>query len=97
MFKNDGGSFTPYDQSGATPINWLYWRGRWGDQEYPTSDKRQVKLFGQAKFGSGPTGPIDKQLNRKDICPENGQKCILRTILVPKSVGAVEEAESKVL
>ncbi|KAF1942136.1 hypothetical protein EJ02DRAFT_465977 [Clathrospora elynae] len=81
--SKNGGEFTPYDD--ATPTNWLYFNGRWGDQEYPTSDKRQVKLFGQAKFGSGPTGPADKQLNRDKICPENGQTCILRSILVPRS------------
>ncbi|KAF2258360.1 hypothetical protein CC78DRAFT_124576 [Lojkania enalia] len=71
----------------ATPVEWLYFRGRWGDQEYPTSDKRQIKLFGQAKYSSGPTGPIDKQLNRSNVCPDNGNKCILRTILVPKRAG----------
>ncbi|PSN70142.1 hypothetical protein BS50DRAFT_571435 [Corynespora cassiicola Philippines] len=86
-FKFDAGAnkFTPYDESGATPVNWLNFKGRWGDQEYPTSDKRQVKLFGQAKYGSGPTGPADKQLNRAKVCPENGNLCILRSILVPRS------------
>ncbi|KAL6712317.1 hypothetical protein ACN47E_000194 [Coniothyrium glycines] len=87
-FNSANQQFTPYDQN--TPTNWLNFRGRWGDQEYPTSDKRQVKLFGQAKFGSGPTGPVDKQLNRAKICPENGQLCILRSILVPKKRGMEE-------
>lgn len=91
-FNAGDASFTPYDQSGNTPVNYLYFKGRWGDQEYPTSDKRQVKLFGQAKFSSGPTGPADKQLNRSNVCPENGKKCILRGILVPRSLGD-EESE----
>jgi hypothetical protein len=69
------------------PTGWLGFKGRWGDQEYPESDKRQVKLFGQAKYASGPTGPADKQLNRDKMCPENGITCILRTILVPRKVG----------
>lgn len=84
-YKYDAGanSFTPYD--GSAPTAWLKFGGRWGDQEYPTSDKRQVKIFGQAKFSSGPTGPADKQLNRNNVCPDNGDKCILRGILMPRS------------
>ena len=91
FYKFDAGSnnFAPYNE--GTPSNWLYFKGRWGDQEYPKSDRRQVKLFGQAKFSSGPTGPADKQLNRDKICPENGQLCILRTILVPRKAGADED------
>lgn len=83
-YKYDAGAnkFTPYDAN--TPVNWLSFGGRWGDQEYPTSDKRQVKLFGQAKYSSGPTGPADKQLNRNNVCPDNGKDCILRSILVPR-------------
>ena len=84
-FNRNGGSFKTYD-GGATPTAWLGFKRRWGDQEYPTSDKRQVKVFGQAKFVGGPTGPADKQLDRKNVCPENGKKCIVRTILVPKEV-----------
>ncbi|CAA9965410.1 DUF946 domain containing protein [Pyrenophora teres f. maculata] len=75
--------FSAYD--GAAPTGWLDWRGRWGDEQYPTSDKRQVVLFGQAKFVGGPTGPVDKQLNRDKVCPENGNLCILRSILVPRT------------
>jgi hypothetical protein len=84
FYKFDAGrsAFSAYD--GQAPTAWLNFKGRWGDQEYPNSDKRQVKLFGQAKFSGGPTGPADKQLNREKICPENGQLCILRSILVPK-------------
>jgi hypothetical protein len=89
-FDAGGNAFTPYD---GAPTNWLYFNGRWGDQEYPTSDKRQVKLFGQAKFSSGPTGPADKQLNREKICPENGKTCLLRSILVPRRAGMAEEVE----
>lgn len=92
-FNAGDSSFKAYDASGATPVNWLYFQGRWGDQEYPTSDKRQVKIFGQAKFSSGPTGPADKQLNRQEVCPSNGQKCILRSILVPKSAEEEETAQ----
>lgn len=82
-FDAESGKFTAY---GDAPVAWLGFAGRWGDQEYPKSDKRQVDLFGQKKFVSGPTGPRDKQLNRKDVCPDNGILCILRSVLVPKSV-----------
>ncbi|KAF9735493.1 hypothetical protein PMIN06_010771 [Paraphaeosphaeria minitans] len=84
-YKYDAGAntFTAYD--GTSPVNWLSFAGRWGDQEYPTSDKRQFKIFGQAKYSSGPTGPADKQLNRSNVCPDNGNNCILRGILVPRS------------
>lgn len=77
--------FEAYD--GSAPTAWLNFKGHWGDQEYPESDKRQFKLFGQAKFSGGPTGPADKQLNRDKICPNNGNLCILRSILVPRKRG----------
>jgi hypothetical protein len=89
QFNPSENKFTAYD--GTSPTSWLDFKGRWGDQEYPKSDKRQVELFGAKKFGSGPTGPADKQLNRKDICPDNGLKCILRTILVPRSANGEDE------
>ena len=92
-FDASANSFTPYDAS--TPTNWLSYKGRWGDEEYLTSDKRQVKLFGQAKYASGPTGPANKQLNRDKVCPDNGQTCILRTILVPRRAGD-EESQNAV-
>ena len=87
FYKFDAGNnaFSAYD--GQAPTAWLNFKGRWGDEEYPESDKRQVKLFGQAKFTGGPTGPVDKQLNREKICPDNGQLCILRSILVPRRTG----------
>jgi hypothetical protein len=70
---------------GGVPTGWLYFNGQWGDQQYPKSDKRQKDLFGNAKFSNGPTGPLFKQLNRQNVCPDNGQKCILRNILWAKA------------
>jgi hypothetical protein len=85
-FSYDASSqkFTTYDDS--TPVNWLYYLGRWGDEQYPSSDPRQDSVLGiddLSKYTSGPTGPIDKQLNRTDVCPDNGNLCIVRSILVP--------------
>lgn len=67
------------------PTAWLNYRGKWGDEEYPEDDDRQELLLGGAvaKYGSGPTGPVDKQLDRKDVCPDNGNLCIYRWILAP--------------
>jgi hypothetical protein len=93
-FDPNANNFTPYGVIADTPTNWLYFKGRWGDQEYPTSDKRQVKLFGQAKFSSGPSGPADKQIKRDKVCPDNGNICIVRNILVPRRVGDVEDVHA---
>jgi len=52
------------------PTSFLYFKGRWGDAEYPENDPRQDSLVGNKKYVGGPTGPLDKQLNRKQIWPE---------------------------
>ncbi|KAI8937932.1 hypothetical protein NX059_005615 [Plenodomus lindquistii] len=61
-------SFTP-----DAPTSYLFFNGRWGDAEYPESDPRQAGkgLFGFKKYVGGPTGPADKQLERKEVWPEN--------------------------
>lgn len=85
-FDSGNGTFTAYNDA---PVQWLGFRGKWGDQEYLESDKRQASLFGYKKFVGGPTGPPDKQLNREKVCPDNGIPCILRSILVPRVVDDV--------
>ena len=77
-------TYTPYVS--GTPTNWLYFTGEWGDQQYPDSDPRQKKILGiaaTAKYTGGPTGPEDKQLNRTQVCPDNGNKCIVSSVLRP--------------
>lgn len=37
----------------------------------PSNDHRQDDLFGNKKYVGGPTGPLDKQLVRKEVWPEN--------------------------
>ena len=77
-------TYTPYDPS--YPVNWLHFVGEWGDQQYPTSDPRQKEILGialTAKYVGGPTGPEDKQLNRTQVCPSNGDACIVSPVLRP--------------
>ncbi|KAK3658437.1 hypothetical protein LTR56_001848 [Elasticomyces elasticus] len=77
-------TFTAYNEN--TPTDWLKFTGHWGDQQYPKSDSRQETILGidgTQKYTGGPTGPEDKQLNRMKVCPDNGNDCILRSILVP--------------
>jgi hypothetical protein len=65
------GTFTACDPT--TPIGYLNFMGKWGDMEYTEDDPRQKGkgLLGFKKYVSGPTGPIDKQLVRKDVWPQN--------------------------
>ncbi|KAK5728031.1 hypothetical protein LTR17_012228 [Elasticomyces elasticus] len=83
-FDAASSTFAAYDES--TPTDWLKFTGHWGDQQYPNSDSRQKTVLGidgTQKYTGGPTGPEDKQLNRTKVCPDNGNDCILRGILVP--------------
>lgn len=83
-FNANTNTFTPYDP--GFPTNWLYFSGKWGDQQYPFSDPRQKRILGisaTAKFVGGPTGPLDKQLNRKFVCPDNGLLCVVSPVLRP--------------
>ncbi|KAI9833284.1 MAG: hypothetical protein M1819_003678 [Sarea resinae] len=80
-YDNSTGVFTPYDSS--SPVNYLYYLGQWGDDQYPSSDPRQKEFFGFYKYTAGPTGPIDKKLGRTDVCPPSSDACIIRTELGP--------------
>jgi len=65
------------------PVDWLYFKGHWGDQQLPDSDPRQVDLFGYAfKYEAGPTGPEDKNLARNEgVCLDSSQGCPIATAL----------------
>jgi hypothetical protein len=70
------GTFTPSDPS--YPTAWLYYLGKWGDEQYLDSDPRQVNFLNLSvewKYVSGPTGPLDKDLNRTEACPGNASLC----------------------
>lgn len=56
----------------ASVNSFIYYRGIWGDEQYPDShpDQQTVPYLGLKRFVSGPTGPIRKSLIRKNISPE---------------------------
>ncbi|EXJ89148.1 hypothetical protein A1O3_02212 [Capronia epimyces CBS 606.96] len=82
------GSFVPYTNAAtatatATPPSaWLNFNGRWGDNQLPDSTKGQLDVFGQRTYVAGPTGPRDKDLARKGVCPD-GHSCVVMPVLVP--------------
>ncbi len=73
------GKFRAYGDS--APTDWLDFVGKWGDQQYPDNDRRQKKFLSFRKYGGGPTGPKDKRLNRKNVCPNDDKPCKVRTNL----------------
>jgi hypothetical protein len=81
--SSTNGTFVPSDSS--TPVSWLYYLGKWGDKQYPDSDPRQVNFLNLNitwRYESGPTGPLDKNLNRTDTCPEmSGTNCTTLSLL----------------
>ncbi|KAI9675047.1 MAG: hypothetical protein M1817_001453 [Caeruleum heppii] len=79
----DTKTFTP--APGTSSVAWLNFLGRWGDKKYPKGDPRQRFLLGideSAKISDGPTGPIDKELDRTEVCP-SGDSCTVLPILTP--------------
>ncbi|PQE19253.1 hypothetical protein CJF32_00010956 [Rutstroemia sp. NJR-2017a WRK4] len=73
--------FTAADQK--SPVSAMEYQGKWGDAQYDSTDPKQKQFFGFWKFVGGPTGPGDKQLGRKKVCPDNGILCIIRDRLGP--------------
>ncbi|GIZ38057.1 hypothetical protein CKM354_000148300 [Cercospora kikuchii] len=79
-YEMESGKFTAYDdgEGGETPVNWLYFDGKWGDMKYPEDDERQecfLGIDGLCQYSGGPTGPKDKDLGRKGVCPDGEDVC----------------------
>ncbi|EEH07572.1 conserved hypothetical protein [Histoplasma capsulatum G186AR] len=70
-YNNATEKFKPYDAS--TPTNYLYFDGRWGDEQLPDDAEGQIVLFGQRKYVSAPDGVKFKGLVREKVCPGNGE------------------------
>ncbi|EWC47694.1 hypothetical protein DRE_02894 [Drechslerella stenobrocha 248] len=81
-FDGPSNTFTAYDPD--TPVNWLYYNGKWGDKQYPTSHKNQYVILGQPRFADGPSGPLSKDLNRQNVCPGSVKTCWVRPFLTAK-------------
>lgn len=75
--KPFNGTFTPVAAPGSgssslPPVDWLHFLGRWGDKQYPDSDPLQANIVGLTyRYEDGPTGPLDKELNRNGTCPQS--------------------------
>lgn len=63
-----------------SPTEWFYFTGQWGDKAYPLSDRRQYTFAGQSHYVDGPTGPIHKNLGRKEVCM-NMKECKVKKSL----------------
>ncbi len=48
--------------------DWLHFMGHWGDKKLPNSDPRQKFHPFEWRYIDGPTGPLDKNLNRLPLC-----------------------------
>lgn len=79
-FNSQVGTFKSYDES-TSPSGWLYYQGRWGDEQYPTSDSRQKDFLGEYRYVTGPNGPAYKNLVRKNVWP--GGTGVLEGVLLP--------------
>ena len=74
------GTFKGVDED--TPVSWLYYMGRWGDDEYGDEVEGQEEFHGFHKWTEGPDGPLFKGLERKEPClPRNVEGCHIRTKL----------------
>lgn len=70
------GSGTGAAADSAAPIDWLYFLGRWGDKQYPDSNPAQINIANLTfAYEDGPTGPLDKDLDRLGTCPDSKQPC----------------------
>lgn len=79
----DGGSCAG---SAHVPVDFLSFLGQWGDKQYPKSDPRQVDFLDlgvEFKYTDGPNGVIFKGLNRREVCPDNGDVCFVRDVIGP--------------
>lgn len=74
--------FAAYDST--TPINWLNFVGKWGDEQYQSSFPDQYDIFGQTHYSSGPTGPEAKDLERgQATCPSGiPDPCVILPIVI---------------
>ncbi|EKD21190.1 uncharacterized protein L3040_000771 [Drepanopeziza brunnea f. sp. 'multigermtubi'] len=61
----------------GTPVNYLYFEGHWGDDRLPLESEGQEEFHGYIKWVGGPKGPLDKYLDRLDVCLPT-RECVVR-------------------
>ncbi|KAG0646522.1 Topoisomerase I damage affected 6 [Hyphodiscus hymeniophilus] len=71
--------FSPVPEE--TPVDYLYFNGRWGDQEFADDMPGQSSFHGFHKFTGGPQGPWFKHLDREDVCLPHGVPCEVKASL----------------
>jgi hypothetical protein len=69
--------FSPVPED--TPVNYLYFNGYWGDQEYTDDMSEQSSFHGFHKWTGGPQGPWFKHLDREDVCLPHQVPCEIKT------------------
>ncbi|OWP05453.1 hypothetical protein B2J93_7654 [Marssonina coronariae] len=74
-FDKEKKMFTPSVE--RTPVNWLYFEGHWGDDQFPLEREGQEEFHGYLKWIPGPKGPLDKHLDRVDVCPPT-RECVVK-------------------
>jgi hypothetical protein len=52
----------------GTPVNYLYFSGKWGDKEYTDDNPEQSTFQSYHKWTSGPQGPLFKHWDRQTVC-----------------------------
>lgn len=61
------------------PVNYLYFKGQWGDQEYDDDHPGQEKFVDHHKWTGGPRGPLDKYLDREPVCLPTKKECNIKS------------------
>jgi hypothetical protein len=65
---NAGGVDVGGTEQATETVDWLYWSGMWGDEQYPTSDKRQNCALG-VSFACGMVQGMTADENQiDDLC-----------------------------
>lgn len=64
----------------GTPVNYLYFEGQWGDDQFPSDKAGQEEFHGYVKWIGGPQGPLFKHLDRPDVCLPT-RECIVKDAL----------------
>jgi hypothetical protein len=59
--------------------SYLYFNGKWGDQEYTDDMPDQSSFHGFHKWTGGPQGPLFKHLDRVDVCWPREGACVVQT------------------